>query len=137
MTKIIQTESGEKLRKDILKTIGLTLELLTVKSSFDSETKDMVAFVVLALEKVAVTINESVAAWEKRGYWIKADHFRLEWDWAGEFAKQIKICLQENDWTGMQNILARIQTKGIISSKSLRINGKPWKGAYFKLYRKK
>ena len=38
---------------------------------------------VLALEEIAVSIDVSVQAWEKRDYWVKADRFRMEWEWAG------------------------------------------------------
>jgi hypothetical protein len=41
-------------------------------------TKDLVAFIVLSLQEINNTIDSSVEAWEKRGYWIKADRFRMD-----------------------------------------------------------
>jgi hypothetical protein len=57
----------------------------------DHETKDMVAFIILALKEISSGIDQSVAAWEKRGYWVKADKYRLEWQWAGAVAQNYSM----------------------------------------------
>ena len=50
----------------------------------DKTTKDLVAFVILALREIAAGIEKSVTAWEKRGYWVKADKYRMDWEWSRE-----------------------------------------------------
>ena len=44
------------------------------------------------LEAIDESIEQSVAAWEKRGYWLKADRFRQEWRWAGDLGRRMRIC---------------------------------------------
>ncbi len=41
----------------------------------------------LALEEINSNIDKSVEAWEKRGYWVKADKFRLDWEWSGKLCQ--------------------------------------------------
>ncbi|MGH2606039.1 MAG: hypothetical protein ACRDG5_05565, partial [Anaerolineales bacterium] len=43
---------------------------------------DVLAYVALGLRAVLASVEQSTSAWEKRGYWLKADRFRLEWRWA-------------------------------------------------------
>ena len=44
--------------------------------------RDLAAFIAISLEKIFETVETSVVAWEKKGYWVKADRFRLEWEWS-------------------------------------------------------
>ncbi|MBP7213708.1 MAG: hypothetical protein KBA03_05690, partial [Anaerolineaceae bacterium] len=73
------TESGTTLRNRLAKSIVLAIRTLMQKGEPDKESLDMAAFVVLALEKIAESVDQSATAWEKRDFWLKADRFRMEW----------------------------------------------------------
>ena len=48
----------------------------------DAHSYDLVAFIALALLEIDANIEKTVAPWEKRDYWVKADRFRMQWGWA-------------------------------------------------------
>ena len=96
----------------------------------------MVAFIILALNEIAEGIDKSVAAWEKRGYWVKADKYRMEWQWTGLIAEKLKKSFEKNDWGNIASILVEImgQFEDIKVSDRHRM-GKPWVGA-LRIYNK-
>jgi hypothetical protein len=94
-------------------------------------TKDLTAFVVLALTEISDNIDVSVAAWEKRGYWVKADKFRLEWEWAGNYANTLKKALLAEEWGSVAMTSAKIAQKlsKVTVAEHHRL-GTPWVGAW-------
>ena len=100
-------------------------------------TRDLAAYVVLALDEIAGGIDISVAAWEKRGYWVKADKFRLEWEWAGSTAKTLKEALVADDWGTAAVTAAKIAQKlnKVTVAERHRL-GTPWTGASKQLFGK-
>ena len=78
MTTIRGNESGTTLRNRLSKSIVQALRLLMQKPAPDAESRDLAAYIVLALEKIAESVETTASAWEKRDYWLKADHFRQE-----------------------------------------------------------
>ncbi len=95
------------------------------------EAKDMAAFIALALQSISEGIDASVAAWEKRDYWVKADKFRMEWMWAGQSAEKMKSAVLQNDWASIAMLMPQIASKlgNVVVSDNHRL-GKPWAGAY-------
>ncbi|MBC7239066.1 MAG: hypothetical protein H5T71_03080, partial [Chloroflexi bacterium] len=81
MSRVINTASPGKERGQLRRTCAEVLRHLMFKRTLDDETKDMAAVLVYALEGIAETVDVTVEAWEKRDYFIKADRFRLEWEW--------------------------------------------------------
>lgn len=104
---------------------------LAKQSNVTSETKDQAAFIALALQAIADGIDVSVAAWEKRDYWVKADKFRMEWLWAGQYADRMKEAALSDDWAALAALMPMIALKfnRILVSDNHRL-GKPWTGAY-------
>lgn len=96
-----------------------------------SESKDLAAFIALALQSIADGIDVSVAAWEKRDYWVKADKFRMEWLWAGQAAAKMKEAVLSDDWGTIASLMPQIAQKfsKIVVSDNHRL-GKPWTNAY-------
>jgi len=95
------------------------------------EAKDMASFIALALQSISEGVDVSVAAWEKRDYWVKADKFRMEWMWAGQLADKMKAAVLGDDWATIAMLMPQIASKfgKIIVSDNHRL-GKPWTGAY-------
>jgi hypothetical protein len=130
VTRIIATSTPGKERAQLRKAIVITIREFMQQKKPDKSTHDMIAFIILALEEIAEGIDKSVAAWEKRGYWVKADKYRLEWQWAGITAKNLRTSFQKNNWAEVANILLEIMGKfDNIKVSSRHRMGKPWQGA--------
>ena len=134
MSRIIKQDSTGRLRATLVRGIALALRELSRQSATGDEARDLVAFIALALAEISAGIDPSVAAWEKRGYWVKADKFRMEWAWSGPLAAKMKAALSADDWAAVAGLAA--QTAGKISNVQVAQRhrlGKPWLGAYQRL----
>jgi hypothetical protein len=130
VTRIIATSTPGKERAHLSKAIIITIREFMQQKEPDKCTHDMIAFIILALEEISEGIDKSVAAWEKRGYWVKADKYRMEWQWAGITAKKLRISFQKTNWGEIANILLEIMGKfQDIKVSSKHRMGKPWQGA--------
>jgi hypothetical protein len=134
MSRIIHTEGAGKDRPRLLKSISLAVRELGKQTSLDEQTLDLLAYLVFALETIAAGIEESVIAWEKRGYWIKADRFRMEWQWAGQLAARLRTALLQGNWAEASQLTAQIAQKiSHITVPEHHRLGKPWVGAWKRL----
>jgi hypothetical protein len=128
---MIKTETAGKDRTRLTKSIVLAVRELAKQKDVTPEAKDLAAFIVLALRTIADGIDESVAAWEKRDYWVKADRFRMEWLWTGQTAEKMKNALLSDDWGTIAMLMPQIAGKlnKIQIAENHRL-GKPWVGVY-------
>ena len=134
MSRVINIDSAGKERNRLVKGIVLAIRELANQTQPDDTTRDLLAFICLALAAISETIEPSVAAWEKRGYWVKADRFRMEWVWSGSYAKELRKALLEEDWGTIAKIVAQVggRLAHVKVSNNHRM-GKPWIGAWNKL----
>ena len=109
----------------------MRLRELAQQSGPGADSRDLAAFISLALSVIAETIEVSVAAWEKRDYWVKADKFRMEWMWAGSMAEKMKTAVLSDDWVSIASFLPQIASRfnKVEVSDNHRL-GKPWENAY-------
>src|SRR5512146_123854 len=136
MSRVINPDSSGKQRGKLTKAIVLALRELARQSDTSSETRDLVAFIIVALEAIAEGIDSSVAAWEKRGYWVKADKFRMEWAWAGPLSEKLRAALAAEEWGSIAMLSAQIgQRLGKVQIADNHRLGKPWLGAYERMKR--
>lgn len=131
MSRVINPDSVGKERTRLTKSIVLCIRELAKQSDVTAETKDQAAYIALALQAIADGIDVSVAAWEKRDYWVKADKFRMEWMWAGQLAEKMKTAVLGDDWATIASLLPQIAMRlnKIEVSDNHRL-GKPWENAY-------
>ena len=130
MSRLIKTESAGRDRTRLTKAIVLAVRELAKQQAVTNDAKDLAAFISLALRSIADGIDESVAAWEKRGYWVKADRFRMEWMWAASLADKMKNSVLMEDWGSVAMLSAQIAQKfnKVVVSDNHKL-GKPWVGA--------
>jgi hypothetical protein len=134
LSRVINLESAGKDRKRLTRATALALRELMLQTEITEKTRDLASFIVLSLEKISKTIDPTVAAWEKRGYWVKADRFRMEWRWAEQFAVEMRSSLFNEDWAGVANVSAKISEKLNKEKVSERHRmGTPWIGAWKKI----
>jgi hypothetical protein len=131
LSRVINPDSVGKERTRLTKGIVLCIRELAKQAKVTSETKDQAAFIALALQSIAEGIDVSVAAWEKRDYWVKADKFRMEWMWAGQLAAKMKEAVLTDDWASIAMLMPQIAQKfnKVEVSDNHRL-GTPWTGAY-------
>ncbi|MFO7584646.1 MAG: hypothetical protein R6W69_07945 [Anaerolineales bacterium] len=134
MSRVINPDSAGKERTQLSKGIVLAIQELARQTDTGAEARDMAAFLALALAQIAAGIDVSVAAWEKRGYWVKADRFRMDWLWAETYAKKMKDALLADDWgtiaMTMPQVAAKLSKVKVPAGHRL---GRPWVGAWKKL----
>lgn len=133
MSQIINPSTPGKQRTRLTKAIVITIRAFMRQEKPNDNTKNMVAFIILALKEISDGIDKSVTAWEKRGYWIKADKYRLEWQWTGDYADQLRKTFSNENWTEISGLLIQIMGRfsNIKVSDKHRM-GKPWIGAFKK-----
>ena len=139
MSRLINPESAGKERTKMTRAVALAVrELARTNPSANggqlNEARDLAAFIALALEAIAETIDVSVAAWEKRNYWVKADKFRMEWNWSGQLAKQMREAATKEDWGSVAMVAMQVAMKlqSIKVSENHRM-GRPWEGSWERL----
>ena len=131
MSPITTVESGTTLRNRLSRSIVLAIRTLMRQAAPNQLSLDLAAFVVLALEKIQESIETSALAWEKRDYWLKADRFRMDWQWVGESRKNLANHLIQEDWAALASGLTLVAQH--LNRVEIRPNnriGEPWLGAW-------
>jgi hypothetical protein len=136
LSRVINPENSGKERTKLTKSIVKAIRELMVQREPNLLTKDLAAYISIALMDIHKTVDVSVVAWEKRGYWLKADRFRLEWEWAELYSRQLKEATLNEDWGSVALLSAKVAQK--IANTQIAPNnrlGEPWQGAWEKLAR--
>jgi len=135
LSRVINPDSVGKQRNKLVRLTALTVRELLRQPEPNDETRDMAIFIILSLDTIAGTIDPSVEPWEKRGYWVKADRFRMEWTWAKKRADEMREALFVEDWGAVAICAVQIaqqpQVGGVTISPKHRM-GTPWVGAWFR-----
>jgi hypothetical protein len=128
---IINPESAGKERTQLSKGIVLAIRELAKQTDPGPESRDLAAYIALSLAKISAGIDVSVAAWEKRGYWVKADKFRMEWLWTGSLGDKMKAAVLAEDWATIALTMAQVaQRLAKIEVAAGHRLGRPWVSAY-------
>ena len=131
MTRIINLDGVGKQRKKLTREVVLAVRELMRQEEVTDETRDLAAFIAMNLQAIYETIDRTVAAWEKRDYWVKADRFRLEWAWSGKLAEDMRGAIRNEDWQTVALTAAEAGQKlhKVQVPKRHRM-GEPWHGAW-------
>jgi hypothetical protein len=90
----------------------------------------MLAFIIICLPKITATIDQTVGAWEKRDYWLKADRFKQSWIWVDTHQVKMLKAYKKEDWGSVAASLAEIGMKlSKIKAPVRQKVEKPWEGA--------
>ncbi|NLF50227.1 MAG: hypothetical protein GX577_03750 [Leptolinea sp.] len=134
MSRIISTESGTRERTRLSKAVVKAIRILAQQEKPDAESRDLAAFIALACEEMYKSVETSVIAWEKRDYWVKADRFRMEWQWCERAASAMRKAVLSDDWGTVA------ATSGLVAQKLMKVQlapgarvGTPWVGAFKQL----
>ena len=136
MSRVIATESVGKERRQLRRTIAEALRRLASKPAFDEESRDLAALIVFSLRRLEEGVEQTTTAWEKRDYYLKADRFRLQWEWIEKTMYALESALLLSQWDKVPDILVALFPKftDITVSKYTR-SPDLWDGAYRRLAR--
>jgi hypothetical protein len=134
MSRVINPNAPGKSRNHHMRTLAEMLRRLAQKGTVDTETKDMLAATVLILREIDAGVNTSAEAWERRDYWLKADRFRRDWEWAPKVADQLEAMLREEAWDQLPTIMMELH-RHLADIQVKKMTRKPelWEGAYDQL----
>jgi hypothetical protein len=120
-----------KQRDRLMKCVALAFRQLAARSTVDDETRDLVAFMALALNEIHDNIDATCVAWEKRDYWLKADQFRRDWAWAGKTADKLERVVLGDQWQNLGE-LAPVLAKNLekVTLPKRNTLGAPWVGSF-------
>ena len=131
MTRVINIETAGKERTLLSRHILLAIRELGQSNNDLVKSRDLVAFIIIALSQIAQTIDGSVAAWEKRGYWVKADRFRIEWGWTQIKSDQLFKDLQNQNWDSIiQQAILITQKLSMVKLPARKSAIEVWRNAY-------
>jgi hypothetical protein len=136
LSRVINIENAGKERTLLSRHILLSIRELGLSNGDLEKSRDLVAFIILALGQISQTIDGSVAAWEKRGYWVKADRFRMEWGWTQVKSDQLYKDLQNQNWDAIiKQVIQITQKLSAVKLPARKSVTEPWKDAYKLLMR--
>jgi hypothetical protein len=134
MSRVINVDNPAKKRNANRRTIAELLRRLSQKASMDEDAKDMAATIVFALREIDEGVEQTVAAWEKRDYWMKAERFLRDWDWTGEMAANMEDVIRNQAWDLLPELLADLFPRfADIQIKTMARKQDTWQGAYKRL----
>jgi hypothetical protein len=117
-----------------MRTVAEILRRLAAKGQVDEETKDMAAAMVFIFRDIDAGVDVSAMAWEKRDYWLKADRFRIEWEWAKQAATDMEDVIRNEAWDLLPRLMMDLFPH-FADIKIKKLTRKPdlWHGAYQQL----
>ncbi len=137
MSRVVNPNAPGKVRNRLKRGIALALREMLREPEPNNRVRDMAAFIVLALDGIVKTVDETTAAWEKRDYWVKADRFRMEWDWAGRLAAEMRPMVLAQDWDAISQFVVKLyQYVGDEKISERHRMGQPWLAAWEELTQK-
>lgn len=134
MSRVINIDNPTKKRNKNRRTIAELLRRLSQKPEVDHEVKDMASTIVYALREIADGVEQTVVAWEKRNYWLKAERFVRQWEWTKEAAANLEDVIRNDAWDLLPELLADLFPRfSDIQIKTMTRKPDTWLGAYERL----
>lgn len=134
MGRLIAADSTSTVRQRWRRTIAEALKHLMAKRELDEEVKDLSALIVFALREIGAGVEQSATVWDKKHYYIKADHLRADWEWTGRAAERMTRLIRVDDWMRLPVVLAELAPRfADVNVNQFTRSDKLWRGAYKRL----
>jgi hypothetical protein len=131
LSRVIRTESAASQRKQLMRGLALALRRGLGGDVASGEQKDLLAFMLLTLDRITASVDRTAQAWEKRGYWLKADRFRLDWEWSTFCYQALEKALGEQDWEAARAVVPKLMQGAMEVDVPKRLkDARPWIGAW-------
>ncbi|HDQ71753.1 MAG TPA: hypothetical protein ENN19_06605 [Chloroflexi bacterium] len=133
MSRVIATRSPGKIRNQHRRTIAEAVRRLSQKAQIDQESKDLAALIVFCLQGMSDTVDQTIEAWEKRDYWLKAERFREEWRWIDPVTDQLSTIIHQGQWEELPAVLASMMPHfSDVKIRKMTRKSSLWQGAFDK-----
>ena len=134
MSRIVNSESAGKDRTRLTKTVVIAIRELLRQQEPGDLSRDLIACVLMSLDGIYDTVDASVEAWEKRGYWLKADRFRMDWQWTKIIADKMRPLVLSENYAELIPLMVEVlqALESVKVSENHRL-GTPWTGAWDEL----
>lgn len=131
MSRVIRSQSAARIRRKLLQSLAHAIAADHEGELSKSERRDVLAFVVQILEEIASSVSATTGAWEKRGYWVKADRFMMEWSWVTALREPLARALEQSEMPS-HNVLYRELIRHVsgVETPVRTQQTKPWAGAW-------
>ena len=131
MSRIVNSESAGKDRTRLTKVVVISVRELLRQQEVSDLSRDLIACVLRSLDAIYETIDASVAAWEDRGYWVKADRFRQERQWTKIIADKMRPLVYEENYGELIPLMVQVMQalQSVKVSENHRL-GTPWTGQW-------
>lgn len=137
MSRVINSESAGKDRTRLTKTVVLASRELLKQKEPGELSRDLIACILMSLDGIYETVDASVEAWEKRGYWLKADRFRMDWQWTKLLADQMRPLVMSENYAELIPLIVQVlQALDTVKVSENHRLGTPWTGAWEELNKK-
>ncbi len=131
LSRVVNTESNNTSRKRYLQSVATAIRYASENQIDEQELRDILAFLILALREINELNEKTVSAWEKRGYWVKADRYRIQWAWVNDGLILLDTNLKRNDVQSCMSAAASLaQHLTDINLTKRNRSSKPWLNAW-------
>jgi len=131
LSRVIRPQSAASIRNKLIQSLAHAIAFDQQGDLKRSERQDVLAFVVQILDEIVESVSATSNAWEKRGYWVKADRFMREWSWVHSEREQLALALEKPDFpcfAALYRNLGKQLSQVQIPVRMLRT--RPWTGAW-------
>ena len=97
MSRVIRPQSAARIRSKLLQSLAHAIAADQENELAKSERRDVLTYVLQILEEIASSVSATTGAWEKRGYWVKADRFMMEWSWVSAVSEPLIPALEQSE----------------------------------------
>jgi hypothetical protein len=135
MSRIININGSSSERNKMLRSIRTAVDVLLNEQPDENETKNIVTYIMLSLKSITKSVDKTIVAWEKRDYWVKADRFRLDWEWVNTYYQQLLGLVKADNWDEAAQTARQLQRhlQNISPYKHTKKSTYPWSDAYREL----
>ena len=93
MPRVVRSQPPARLRQACLRNIRAAIQRCGDPTTSWDDERQRLAYIIDQLSLIAGSIEETALAWEKRGYWARADAFRRQWDWVETSRQGLQVSL--------------------------------------------
>ena len=135
MSRIININGSSSERNKMLRSICTAVDVLLNEQTDEKEMKNIISYITLSLKSINVSVEKTILAWEKRDYWVKADRFRLDWEWVNSSYQQLLDLVKADQWDEAIQATSQLRQhlQNITPYKHTSKSIKPWFESYSEL----
>jgi hypothetical protein len=133
MSRVINRNNYSSQRTSYMRFIATALQNLPRDDRVDDNYRDICVFVFLTLQEISNSVQKTIQPWEKRGYWVKADQFRKEWEWLDPLHNAMKKKILTGAWNDLKRELQTLREVCLDYPPYQRMPiNDPWRGSWKK-----